>query len=87
MSKAFVEAPLEMLYYSDDINDIVEGNKDMWKWKTILTISYFIDDQLFQEGTCAQIMHKGNMSQILTILKNFITHFFLKQFNSSWIIP
>ncbi len=39
MSKAFVEAPLEMLYYSDDINDIVEGNKDMWKWKTIWLIS------------------------------------------------
>ena len=50
MGKSFIAPPIEILYFADDMNDIVNGNKDKWKYKIMITLPFWIDDKLFQEG-------------------------------------
>lgn len=38
MGRSFVEAPLEVLYWSDDMRDLAEGRRDKWKWRVQITL-------------------------------------------------
>lgn len=50
MGSSFIQAPIEMLYWADDMNDIIRGNKDNWKWKVMITLPVWIDDELFKKS-------------------------------------
>ena len=47
MGKAFVEPPVEMLYWADDMADLVSGNKDKWKWRVMIPLPAWTDSELF----------------------------------------
>lgn len=43
MGKAFVEPPVEMLYWADDPADLVHGRRKRWKWRAMVTLPAWID--------------------------------------------
>jgi len=48
--KRFVEPPLECLYWAEDIDDFVSGNKDKWKWRVmVVVIPELLPQQTFRE--------------------------------------
>lgn len=50
MGKNFVEAPLEMLYWADDMHDLAAGNKENWKWKVMVVLPDWVDDEMFAQA-------------------------------------
>ena len=44
----YVVLPLEGLWWSDDMNDFVRGNKDNWKWTAMILQPEFITHELFE---------------------------------------
>ena len=36
--KAFVEAPLEILYWAEDMNDLAAGRREKWNWRVQITL-------------------------------------------------
>lgn len=47
MGKAFVEPPVEMLYWADDMNDLAGQKRDNWKWRAMITLPVWIDKKAF----------------------------------------
>lgn len=47
MGRRFVDAPLEMLFWADDMNDLSAGNKENWKWRAMVTLPAWTDDEMF----------------------------------------
>ncbi|MFC5371270.1 hypothetical protein ACFPIF_01815 [Brevundimonas faecalis] len=43
MGKAFVEAPVEILYQADDLDDVAAGRRDKWKWRVQITLPVWVD--------------------------------------------
>lgn len=43
MGKAFVEAPLEILYWAEDMNDLAAGRRDKWNWRVQITLPVWAD--------------------------------------------
>jgi hypothetical protein len=43
MGKAFVEAPLEILYWADDMSDLAAGRRDKWTWRVQVTLPVWAD--------------------------------------------
>lgn len=41
--KAFVEAPLEILYWGEDMNDLAAGRRDNWNWRVQITLPVWAD--------------------------------------------
>lgn len=52
MGKDFVEAPLEGLWWADDIADLIAGNKDKLKWRLMIVTADWVTDDMF-EGAVA----------------------------------
>jgi len=50
MGKAFVEAPLEMLYWAQDMRDLATGNKEMWSWRAMITLPVWTDQTIFSNA-------------------------------------
>lgn len=50
LGKKFVEPPLECLYWSDNINDFILGNKDQWKWRVMIVMLDWVSEQIFTEA-------------------------------------
>nr|WP_321360401.1 GyrI-like domain-containing protein [uncultured Hyphomonas sp.] len=47
LGKAFVEPPLEMLFWADDMRDLVAGKKESWKWRAMITLPAWTDEKMF----------------------------------------
>lgn len=43
LGKAFVEAPLEILYWAEDMNDLAAGRRDKWNWRVQITLPVWAD--------------------------------------------
>tara|TARA_R100000365_G_C2748110_1_gene78920 strand:+ start:8330 stop:8959 length:630 start_codon:yes stop_codon:yes gene_type:complete len=43
MGKAFVEPPLEILYWADDMSDLAAGRREKWKWRVQITLPVWAD--------------------------------------------
>lgn len=41
--KSFVEAPLEILYWAQDMRDLAAGNREAWKWRVQITLPIWAD--------------------------------------------
>ena len=50
MGKDFVAAPLEGLWWADDMDDFVNGNRDKWKWRMMIHLPEWTGKDLFEEG-------------------------------------
>lgn len=48
MGKDFIEPPLETLWWADDINDLIEGNRDKFKWRLMIPMPRWIDQDQFE---------------------------------------
>ncbi len=53
MGKDFVEPPLEVLWWADDMNDFIAGNKDKWEWRLMIVTADWMDDRMFEEAVAA----------------------------------
>ncbi len=54
MSKAngkdYVVPPPEALWWADDMNDFLQGNKNNWKWTSMLMVPDFVTKEMFDEA-------------------------------------
>ena len=48
--KDFTVMPLEGIWWSDNMEDFAEGNKDNWKWTVMIAVPDYVDNNLFEEG-------------------------------------
>ncbi len=94
MGRSFVEPPVEMLYWADDMADLAAGKKDRWKWRVMISLPAWIDElafdaakpsgsparmDCFEEGLCVQIMHKGSLEEVPVLLERLYTEFLPQQ--------
>ena len=50
MGKAFVDAPLEMLYWADEMRDLAMGKKENWNWRAMIVLPAWTDDEMFMSA-------------------------------------
>ena len=50
MGKSFVEPPLEALWWADDMNDFIAGNRDKLKWRLMIVTADWVDAQMFDQA-------------------------------------
>ena len=50
MGKDFVEPPLEGLWWADDMEDFIVGNKDKLKWRMMIVTPDWVSDEMFEEA-------------------------------------
>lgn len=62
MGRKFVEPPVEMLYWADDMNDLASGKKGNWKWKAMITMPYNADDKLLADSVARTEEKTGPLS-------------------------
>ena len=51
--------PLEGLWWADDMNSFVAGNRDLWKWTSMIMQPKFVTEALFREAV-EQVKKKKN---------------------------
>jgi hypothetical protein len=42
--------PLEGLWWADDMNDFITGNKDRWKWTSMIMQPEYVTEEMFYEA-------------------------------------
>ena len=81
LGKDFVVPPLEGLWWADDMDDYISGNRAGWKWQMMIATPDWVDEALFEEGlakACTKLgtrpeslqfgtYHEGKAVQILHI--------------------
>jgi hypothetical protein len=50
MGKSFVEPPLEALWWADDMNDLIAGNRDKLKWRLMIVTADWVDQEMFDQA-------------------------------------
>jgi hypothetical protein len=60
MGKAFVEAPVEVLYWADDISDLAAGRREKWEWRVQITLPIWADARRFEESVTEMRPELGN---------------------------
>ncbi len=50
MGKDFVEPPLEGLWWADDVEDFIAGNKDKLKWRMMIVTADWVSDEMFERA-------------------------------------
>ncbi len=50
MGKHFVDAPLEVLWWADDMHDFVARNKDKWKWRLMIVTADWVTAEMFEQA-------------------------------------
>ena len=48
LGKDFLEPPFETLWWADDITDLVQGNRDKFKWRMMIHLPHWVDEEEFQ---------------------------------------
>lgn len=50
MGKSFVEAPVEVLYWAEDMRDLAAGNRENWHWRVQITLPVWSTAQSLRES-------------------------------------
>lgn len=50
MGRAFMEAPVEILYWSDNPQDLAAGNRDRWQWRVQVTLPIWADAACLEQA-------------------------------------
>jgi len=73
MSKAngkdYIVPPPEALWWADDMEDFLAGNKDKWKWTSMLMVPDFITPEMVEEAIEFTKEKKPDLPQTFTNLR------------------
>ncbi|MHA1267485.1 MAG: hypothetical protein ACTSRS_19780 [Candidatus Helarchaeota archaeon] len=58
--KDYVVMPPEALWWAEDMNDFLKGNKDKWKWFSIMMVLNFITQEMFEDAVHQVEEKKGD---------------------------
>lgn len=50
MGRSFVEPPLEGLWWADDMNDFIVGNRDKLRWRLMIVTADWVDTEMFDQA-------------------------------------
>jgi hypothetical protein len=50
LGKDFVEPPLEALWWAEDVDDFVAGNKDKLKWRLMIVTADWVTDEMYHRA-------------------------------------
>jgi len=59
MGKRFVEPPLEALWWADDMNDFIVGNRDKLKWRLMIVTADWVDQEMFDQAVATASQRLG----------------------------
>ncbi len=54
MGKSFIEPPVEILYWADDMRDLAAGRRENWHWRAQITLPVWADAACLAEA-CAEM--------------------------------
>ena len=73
MSKAngkdYVVPPPEALWWADDMNDFLQGNKNKWKWTSMMLVPDFVSKAMFEEAVQFTKEKKTDLPQTFSKLR------------------
>jgi len=67
MGKDFVAPPLECLWWADDMEDFISGNKDKWKWRAMIVTPDWVTDDMFEEAVAKAEKKLGEVPNSLRL--------------------
>jgi hypothetical protein len=67
MGKRFVEPPLEGLWWADDRNDLIAGNRDKLKWRLMIVTADWVDEELFDQAAAKASERLGELPSSLRL--------------------
>lgn len=98
MGSSFVEAPLEILYWSDDMCDLAEGRREKWKWRVQITLPVWADAERLEASVSEmrpelgdkpilrwEAVTEGNCVQVLLVGRTSDLPVVLENFYSSYL--
>jgi len=59
LGKAFVEPPVELLYWADDMRGFSAGHRENWRWRAQITLPVWANAACLEESA-AQMRHELN---------------------------
>jgi hypothetical protein len=59
MGKRFVEAPIEVLWWADDMADFIAGNRDKWRWRQMIVTADWVDQEMFADAVATTSQRLG----------------------------
>jgi hypothetical protein len=67
MGKRFVEAPPECLWWADDMNDFIAGNRDKFRWRLMMVTADWVDKEMFGEAVAQASQRLGEPPRSLRL--------------------
>jgi hypothetical protein len=67
MGKDFVEPPLEGLWWADDMNDFISGNRDKVKWRMMIVTADWVSSDIFSEAVTSASEKLGTVPSELRL--------------------
>ena len=65
MGKDFVMAPPEALWWADDMDDFIHGNRDQWKWQLMIVMADWVTQDMYLEGVAKGQKKLGEVPESL----------------------
>jgi hypothetical protein len=50
MGKSYYEPPLEVLWWADDMNDFIAGDREKIKWRQMIVMADWVDQEIFDRA-------------------------------------
>ena len=60
MGKRFVEAPLECLWWADDMSAFAIGDRDQFRWRQMIVTADWVDTPMFENGVATASERLGD---------------------------
>jgi hypothetical protein len=67
MGGSYVEPPLEVLWWADDMRDFIAGDRAKWKWRQMIVMADWVDEDLFDRGMTAASERLGEQPSTLRL--------------------
>jgi hypothetical protein len=67
MRKEFLEPPLEGLWWADDLNDLVAGDKDKLKWRMMIVTADWVSNDMFEQAAATASQRLGEVPASLRL--------------------
>jgi hypothetical protein len=67
MGGSYVEPPLEVLWWADDMRDFIAGDRATWKWRQMIVMADWVDEELFDRGRTAASERLGETPSTLRL--------------------
>jgi hypothetical protein len=67
MGKDFVEPPLEGLWWADDVNDLIAGNRDRLKWRLMIVTADWVNGEMFDQAVVTASERLGEVPDSLRL--------------------